>query len=402
MGLFDRFRGVGPEGYRAKAAERLELAGDLEGAVRSFLDAEMPDEAARVLLLRADAEVAVDKRMAFCLQAAKVAKDQKLAKKALARKAQLRYDLVRQKSGAMRSELLLVAKDLEEADENETAADAYAAAGDAEGEIRALTAAGLIDRLEEKLRESHATSRVDNELTLAQKQIADLDKVGERRNALALAKKFLSREPGARSDQIDDRIDMAARSIRSKLLRGPICELKSEGVVRRYALGDEVTVGRGEATIVVGTRALSRVHLKVYAKGGQVFVEDSGTRNGTFLAGARISAPIPVANGLVLKLGGDVPCGVKPVASGGVQIDVGGLAYFAPLGPLTIGAAKILLDGPGGDDESFVVVKSDLSAPLFLGEYQLGPSVELAVGDAPSKARGGAPLFLVMPGAGGP
>lgn len=399
MGVFDRIRGVGPDGYRAKAAERLELSGDLAGAVRAFIDAELPDEAARVLLLRADAEAAVDRRMAFCVQAAKVAKDPKIQKKATSRKALIRYDLVRHKSNAMRSEILAAAKELEEADENEAAAEAYKSVSDGEGEIRALTAAGMIDKLEEKLRVSHASATSVSRIGVAQKQIADLDRTGERRAALALAKSTLaegSTEPGA--EDATERIEMAARAIRAKLVRGPVVELRVDKEVRRYALGAEVTVGRGEATIVAPTRALSRVHLKIYRSGGQVLVEDGGTRNGTFLAGARLTSAIPVATGLSLKLGGEVPCQVRPDADG-VRIDIGGMAYFAPLGPIHFGAIRIELDGRGGDDASYLVLRSSHETPAFLQEFQLAPAVELAVGDAPSATRSGAPLFTVLPGA---
>lgn len=397
MGVFDRIRGVGPDGYRAKAAERLELAGDLAGAVRAFIDAELPDEAARVLLLRADAEPAVDRRMAFCVQAAKVAKDPKIQKKATARKALIRYDLVRSKPTAMRSEILAAAKELEEADENEVAAEAYRSVSDGEGEIRALTAAGLIDRLEEKLRVSQASATSVNRFTIAQKRIADLDRTAERRSALELAAATLADGATDGQDDATDRIEMAARAIRAKLVRGPIVELKVEKEVRRYALGAVVTVGRGDATISAATRALSRIHLKIFRSDGAVMVEDAGTRNGTFLAGARLTSAIPVATGLALKLGGEVPCQIRPGREG-VRVDLGGMAYFAPLGPIFFGDMRVELDGKGGDEASFVVLRSSHERPAFLQEFQLAPVVELAVGDAPSDARNGAPLFTVLPG----
>lgn len=397
MGVFDRIRGVGPEGYRAKAAERLELAGDLAGAVRAFLDAELPDEAARVLLLRADAEPAVDRRMAFCVQAAKVAKDPKIQKQATARKALLRYDLVRSRPTAMRSEILGAAKELEEADENEVAAEAYRSVADAEGEIRALTAAGLIDRLEEKLRVSQASATSVNRIGIAQKRIADLDRTAERRAALALAASTLAEGAGDGQDDAIERIEMTVRAIRAKLVRGPIVELKVDKEVRRYALGDEITVGRGEATIVAPTRALSRVHLRIFRRGDAVYVEDAGTRNGSFLAGARLTSAIPVATGLALKLGGEVPCQVRPERDG-VRVDLGGMAYFAPLGPIHFGAMRVELEGKGGDEASFLVLHSTPDAPAFLQEFQLAQAVELAVGDAPSDTRSGTPLFTVLPG----
>ena len=127
-------------------------------------------------------------------------------------------------------------------------------------------------------------------------------------------------------------------------------------------------------------------------------MEDAGTRNGTFVAGARISAPIPVGEGLSLKLGGEVPCSLRPSADGSTQIEVGGRAYFAPLGPLRVGDAEIDLDGPGGDDGSFIVLRTTHAKPAFLGEYQLAPVVELAIEDAPSASRSGAPLVVVLPG----
>jgi hypothetical protein len=387
MGVFDRLFGRGPEGYKARAAERLEMGGDLEGAARAFLDAELPDEAARVLLLRADAEPSVERRMAFCAQAARIAKSPTIGREALGRKARLRFDVLRARGNAMKSELLLAAQELEAADENEVAADAYVLAEDREGEIRALTAAGLIDRLEERLRESQDVARKGQAQTLALKRIQDLDRGGERREALRVAEE--ARNAG---DGSSERVEEIARVIRAKLLRGPLVELKEGGAVRRYALGSVVTVGRGESTIVVGTRSLSRVHLRVLRQGDEVFVEDAETRNGTFLAGARIGGRIPLGQGLLLKLGGDVPCRVAPtsdVAGGGVVIEVGGLTHFAPLGDLRIGAWRVSLAGPGGDDGSFVMLESSRDAPAFLGELEVTGVIELAAGDAVSSVRGG-------------
>ncbi|MBI4705328.1 MAG: hypothetical protein HY744_29840, partial [Deltaproteobacteria bacterium] len=52
--MLSRLLGLGP-GRRLAAAERLAQAGDLAGAAALYLEAGRPDEAARVLLLRADA-----------------------------------------------------------------------------------------------------------------------------------------------------------------------------------------------------------------------------------------------------------------------------------------------------------------------------------------------------------
>ena len=67
MGFFERlFSRSKREGRRAQEAHERELAGDLGAAVLLYGEAGLPDEAARVLLVRADAERSAEKRIAFC------------------------------------------------------------------------------------------------------------------------------------------------------------------------------------------------------------------------------------------------------------------------------------------------------------------------------------------------
>ncbi len=134
-------------------------------------------------------------------------------------------------------------------------------------------------------------------------------------------------------------------------------DLEIDGQPARYALGAEVTVGRGDATIVVASRAASRKHLRIRrAPGGGFLAEDLDTRNGTLLAGARITGAIPVGEGLHLELGGEVPCEITPRADGNLDIEIGGLNYVAPLGELTIDGWAV--DHEAVRDESFVVLRS--------------------------------------------
>src|ERR1051325_10439576 len=66
VGFFDRLMGRSKsEGRRVKEARAKELAGDLPAAVDLYQEAGLPDEAARVLLLRADAERSAEKRIAL-------------------------------------------------------------------------------------------------------------------------------------------------------------------------------------------------------------------------------------------------------------------------------------------------------------------------------------------------
>jgi hypothetical protein len=392
VGFFDRFVPKSKsEGRRAKEARAKELSGDLAEAVDLYQEAGLPDEAARVLLLRADAEPSAEKRIALFSLAAYTATGEELKKKARGRKALVAFDVLRARGGSfMKSEVLAVARELEEAGELEPAADAFALAGDTEAEVRVLTAAGAIERLEDRLRVSESTARTERDLEITLRKISDLDRTAERRAALELAMNALRTHE-------DERIADAARAIRARLTRGPVVDLEIDGALARYALGAEVTLGRGDATIVLGSRAVSRRHLRVRRKGNDAIVEDLETRNGTTLAGARISGPITVGQGLCLELGGEVPFEIEPVGGGAFSIEIAGLSYLCPLGPLRVGAWTV--DHELSRDESYVVLKTEGGAGPscpFLGDFQLSPRVELCAGDEIRGSRGG-PVRLRVP-----
>ncbi|MBK8256207.1 MAG: FHA domain-containing protein [Polyangiaceae bacterium] len=385
MGLFDLFS-RGKDENRKKAARAKELAGDLEGAVEAYLDANLTDDAARVLLLRADAERSPEKRMAFCALALSTATDVELQKKARGRKALLGFDLLKGKGASvLTSEVLGVARELEEADELERAADAYALAGDTEGEVRVLTAAGAIERLEERLRATEMSAKSENERVTVLRKIADFDRTAERRSALSACDAWLAKHH-------DEKVAGLALAIRARLLRGPIVDLVVDGERRRFVIGGEVTLGR-DGTIPIGARAVSRKHVRLFREGGAAMVEDLGTRNGTTLAGARLMAPVPVGDGITIKLGGEIPCVLTPLAATEdrgalIEISVSGDKYYATLGTLSLFGWHIVEQHDGA--ASYVVLRTPAGGmPPFLGEYQLAHEVELCAGDAIAKARGG-------------
>lgn len=385
MGVWDRIRGVGEGGYREKAARKLEREGSLAAAVEAYLEAELPDEAARVLLVRADAEGDLAKRLAFLEEAGRVAGESAQGKLARGRRAKLSFELLRGRAGLARTELLHAAEELSAAGEHLVAAEAYALVGDDEGEVRALTAAGAIDRLEAKLAAEAASSRDELGRSKARREVEDLDRVYERRAALAA---------GAAVN--DETVTDLCRVIRQRLARGPSVQLTFDGETHAVALGEALTVGRGEASIVVGSRALSRVHLNLRRDAaGAAIAEDAGTRNGTFLRGARIAGPIPVGEGISLKLGGEIVCDVHPHPSGGVLVDVAGQRFLAPLGPLRVAGLALGLEGRGGDEASFVVLESSAEVRAFAGTLELARRVELCHGDAIAVERGGEPVLRV-------
>jgi hypothetical protein len=403
VGLFDRFVRWG-EGRRAKEARERELAGDLATAVTLYMEAELPDEAARVLLLRADAEGAVEQRVAFCATAARTAASPELQKKALARKALLSLDVIRARGGpALRSELGRVAKELEAAGELERAAEAYVLAGDTEAEVRVLTEMGAIERLEERFKAAETETRKARATADVRRRVADLDRCGERRAALEAAKEW-------RAVREDEVVEAATRAIRSRLVTGPVVHLAIDGTKVRAALGAEVTLGRGDATIVVASRAVSRVHVRIKrSASGEPTLEDLDTRNGTTLAGARIHGPIPIGAGLSVELGGEVPCSIVPASAApeaslspsGVIVEVGGARFVAPLGELVVGPWRVdrVL---AADSDAFVVLRTPPGAPRpILGELALAAEVELAAGDEMRAVRGGPVRLCVLGGGGG-
>ncbi len=60
----------------------------------------------------------------------------------------------------------------------------------------------------------------------------------------------------------------------------------------------DTTIGRHpECTIVVDAGAVSRYHAKVVGTGNRFLVEDSGSRNGTFLNGQLLTGPEQLREG---------------------------------------------------------------------------------------------------------
>jgi len=70
-------------------------------------------------------------------------------------------------------------------------------------------------------------------------------------------------------------------------------------------LGDEVTVGRaGGCTLVLADDTfVSQVHARLFRRDGNTFVEDLGSKNGTYVNGDRVAAPTRVRKGDRIQFG---------------------------------------------------------------------------------------------------
>jgi hypothetical protein len=71
-----------------------------------------------------------------------------------------------------------------------------------------------------------------------------------------------------------------------------------------YDLADELTVGRaGGCQITLDDTYVSQLHARVFRRDGQLYVEDLGSTNGTYLNRKKVTAPIAIRRGDRLQIG---------------------------------------------------------------------------------------------------
>jgi FHA domain-containing protein len=76
---------------------------------------------------------------------------------------------------------------------------------------------------------------------------------------------------------------------------------------RRYSLGDEITVGRAAGCqVTVDDTYVSQLHARVFTREGQLFVEDLGSTNGTYLNRVKVAGPMVMQKGDRLQVGNTV------------------------------------------------------------------------------------------------
>ena len=76
---------------------------------------------------------------------------------------------------------------------------------------------------------------------------------------------------------------------------------------RSYPLGDEITVGRAAGCqVTIDDTYASQLHARVFQRDGQVFVEDLGSTNGTYLNRRKVTGPMLIQRGDQLQIGNTV------------------------------------------------------------------------------------------------
>lgn len=296
-------------------------------------------------------------------------------------RAELALDLLRSRRlDWTKSETIRLARELESLGAPLAAAEAFALAGDQDGELDALAEAGAIDTLEATFDGRRALERRQERLDDLHSRLVELDGLGRRRRVLEMATRLATRE---------ERFDRLARDVERTRLAGPTVNLIISGERADVALGEVVTLGRDGATISLGSPAVSRVHLEVARDAAGIVVVDPGSTNGTTLRGVRVEH-LDLGTGLDLLLGGEVPVLVEPRPSGGVTIVVAGRRVEAPLGPLRIGELAVALTGDGW------VELSSTQGRAILGSLEVNTPIQLANRDAIRLTRAGPAIIEVL------
>ena len=388
MAFFDKWFGKGRLAAQARAAE---LRGDLVRAAELFGEAGDVEEAARIMVVRGDAEPEARARLQLYTQAAKLAPEgTDTNRSARLKRAELLLALAGDAviSAVARHEVMEAARDLEAVGEPLKAAEAFARAGDKEGEARALQAAGDVERLEFLLATEQHKERVSRSRDERTKDVDLMIECGKRREALQTLDDLLAGAPD------DASLRERANGLRARRVVAPVLAIEALGERWVFVTGDEIVIGRTDGAIKVPSNAVSRQHLRIARAGDAVVVRDLQSRNGTQLRGINLAGPLPVGEGLELKLGKEVPLKIAPSKRlpGAVEIDVSGEKYYACLGPTHTPVTGI--DLAAGADGWIELVAT--GTRVFQGDVELVPRATLLLGDAISTTRGSEPLLRVI------
>lgn len=366
----------------AGRAQHAEAAGDLELATRLYLEAGARDDASRVLGARAQSALDAADRLRLLSLALEHCGEAR--RPGLRREhASLRLELCQ--TGELqltRFELVQLGNDLSELGEHQLAADAFGLAGDLEAQTGALVEAGAIERLEAVFDADESRQRLARDREQTSKNAVDLERLGRRRAVLAVA-----------ADQPDDgasRLGELAHRIKLTRVTGPMLRLELAGERRQFVLGERVTLGRGNAAIVVASPAVSRRHLELRREDGVPILVDM-SKNGTTLRGIPLGGSVPVRSRLEVVLGGEVVVSVAPHEEYGLELRIAEQSYWVPLGDLTSSVGSFCR---GPDDW---VELCPPARGVYLNSVQVLERIQLCAGDELKPARDAAASVRVLP-----
>ncbi len=76
---------------------------------------------------------------------------------------------------------------------------------------------------------------------------------------------------------------------------------------RTFEIGEEATIGRAAGCqVTIDDTYASQLHARVFERDGQIFVEDIGSTNGTYLNRKKVTGPMVVQRGDQLQIGNTI------------------------------------------------------------------------------------------------
>jgi pSer/pThr/pTyr-binding forkhead associated (FHA) protein len=115
--------------------------------------------------------------------------------------------------------------------------------------------------------------------------------------------------PAAEPSEPDPRKSAKAAAKARRSAKGPVLVVVAppEQQGHTYPLGDEITVGRAAGCqVTLEDSYVSQIHARVFARDGQVYVEDLGSTNGTYLNRRKVAGPMLVSRGDRVQVGSTV------------------------------------------------------------------------------------------------
>jgi tetratricopeptide (TPR) repeat protein len=287
-----------------RSAERAEAEGRVEDAARLYLESGDRADAVRVYLRAGETARSSEERRTFLVRAhglSRTEEQRDAARRALALVTLSDAEAVAPGTDDDRRRLFEAAEDLERLGAYRDAARAWLLLEERDAAVRTLTLAGDLDALESITGARDAAERDGLRRRAALEGALALWNSGDRAKSLRELRQWVA----AHGDDHEARatLDMRAAS----MLRDGRCETDLDGT-RVTLLGRfPVALGR-EADVSLRGASVSRKHALIcHDRPSACFtVEDAGSRAGTTIDGVAIAAPIALAVGMSVGLGGDL------------------------------------------------------------------------------------------------
>jgi hypothetical protein len=298
-----------------------------------------------------------------------------------------------------RAALRMAATLLGEAGDHRRAATAYEELGDDALAADAYGAMGDLDRMEAALARDEARARAERDGMDAARAFEAHLGGGQRVAALAAAARIPAHLPAGAA------IRQQARRVDERLVRARAVTLRvaGPGPVTAYRLAwAPAAIGRDPlAEIPIRDPGVSRRHALVALRGGELSVEDTGSRAGLRVGGAALGGPLPLHGEGELGLGRDCRLQFRAIDDGRVVLrGVSGLdrQLCALVGTGALPLGDLLADGGGGGTwlelaDGVVRLGRPDGTPVRVGGQYIGPFCELVHGDV-LEIGGAAPLRI--------